>query len=273
MLESPTTIITPAAIARDHPEAIETERKFLARQASQEDLRNFERAMRDKEGVKVSHIQQGYVSRDVIKKVRLRIVRDDANTVKAAYLTLKGPPDQENNNPKSRLELEVPIPADKLQLFLDLFPVLCPDSLHKTRYSYEHRNKDKGIKRKYDIDQIRWSPEAQAMLDAHPDVAQCYNHLVTVDVELDPADSSPFNHKDYFPKFLRPFLCVDGQDHPIEITRNCLYRSAEIAALNSRPTEEYVAELRALIQAAEHNTHSHTERDWLLGAPNNSRTR
>lgn len=262
----PTTTITPAAaIAQQHPEAIETERKFLVRQASPHDVKKFEQAMRAKNGVEVSHIQQGYVSQDVIKKVRLRIVRDDYDNITAAYITLKGPPEQGEDNPKSRLELEVPIPAEKLQLFVDLFPVLCPDSLRKTRYSYEGKGG-----RKYDIDQIRWSPEAETMLNANPDLAQHYQHLVTVDVELDRTDTTPITRREYFPRFLRPFLSVDGQGHPIELTRNRLYRSAEIAVLNSRPTAEYVEQLRELIKATENSASAETgvERDWLLGAPN-----
>lgn len=272
MFDTPTTTVTAAAaIAQQHPEAIETERKFLARQTSPDDVKQFEQAMRAKTGVEVSHIQQGYVSRDVIKKVRLRIVRDDHDNITAAYITLKGPPEPGEDNPKSRLELEVPIPANKIGLFVDVFPVLCPDSLHKTRYSFKHQKTD----RKYDIDQIHWSPQAQAMLNAHPDVAERYQHLVTVDVELNRTDTTPITRKEYFPKFLRPFLSLDGQEHPIEITRNCLYRSAEIAALNSRPTADYVEQLRQLIHATDRgaNAQSGVQRDWLLGAAPNGRTR
>lgn len=237
----PDTRIQASAL-QAHPEAIETERKFLALQPDNATLEAFESKLAGRDDIKISHIQQGYVSRDVVKKVRLRLIRDENDNVTGGFITLKGPQQQEGNDPKERLELEIPVPKKQLELYHDLFDELCPDSLRKTRYAY----KDPQNGRKFDIDRYNWSEAAQKAFDGTPWLSDNYRHLVTVDVELPQGDKTPLSNIVYFPKFLRPFLSKDGDGKPVEITRDCKYKSAALAALNTRPTDEYIQQLMDL---------------------------
>lgn len=243
MADTPTTRIS--AVLAAHPEAVETERKFLALQPNAETLGDFEgdlTKLARKGDVKISHIQQGYVSRDVVKKVRLRLIRNDEGEVTGGYITLKGPQQQEGNDPKERLELEVPVPKKQLELYRDLFDELCPDSLSKTRYAY----KDQSTGRKFDIDRYNWSAEAQKAFDGNEWLSSNYRHLVTVDVELQKGDTTPLSGILNFPKFMRHYLSKDEKDRPIEITQDCKYKSAALAVLNTCPTEEFIRELTNL---------------------------
>lgn len=239
--DTPDTRIQASALDK-HPEAIETERKFLALQPDADALKDFEGKLAGREGIKISHIQQGYVSRDVVKKVRLRLIRDENDHVTGGFITLKGPQQQEGNDPKERLELEIPVPKKQLELYHDLFDELCPDSLRKTRYAY----KDPSSGRKFDIDRYNWSEATQKAFDNAPWLADNYRHLVTVDVELPQGDKTPLSDIVYFPKFLRPFLSKDEGGKPVEITRDCKYKSAALAALNTHPTDEYIQQLMDL---------------------------
>lgn len=96
---------------------IEIERKFLVRSDEWRD------------GAVGTHLQQGYLTTDPERTVRVRVKGDDTNGYRAR-LTIKG-----KTQGASRAEFEYDIPVDDARVLLNL---CLPPLIEKTRYTVDH---------------------------------------------------------------------------------------------------------------------------------------